>query len=171
MIDREQSCIDFILKQEGGLTEDSGGLTKFGISQRAYPQLDIRGLTEDQARAIYHDDYWRPLGCDELAAPLDLLMVDAGVNCGVSRAGKWLQEAINGELPRAPIAVDGVIGPHTMQAAAFCDVNRLAFALLNRRLFHYYCLRKSQPESFGGWVGRMADLLGVVAGGIFESCH
>ena len=43
-------CITAILTEEGGLvnhSRDPGGLTKYGISQRSYPNLDIQSLTLD----------------------------------------------------------------------------------------------------------------------------
>jgi len=51
------------LKFEGGGeisddASDAGGLTKWGISQRAYPDVDIRALTKEQAKEIYKRDYW-----------------------------------------------------------------------------------------------------------------
>jgi lysozyme family protein len=51
------------LKLEGGgeLVDDpndAGGLTKWGISQRAYPDIDIKNLTKEQAKEIYKRDYW-----------------------------------------------------------------------------------------------------------------
>ena len=54
-----QHCIDRILAEEGGQSNhpaDPGGLTKFGISQRAYPTRDIAHLT--LAEALYRRDYW-----------------------------------------------------------------------------------------------------------------
>lgn len=38
---------------------DPGGATKFGISQRANPDVDVPNLTEEQARQIYNERYWR----------------------------------------------------------------------------------------------------------------
>ena len=44
-------CIAHVLVAEGGLVndpQDPGGVTKFGISQRSYPALDIRELTPER---------------------------------------------------------------------------------------------------------------------------
>ena len=46
-----------IIESEGGerITDDPrdpGGLTKYGISQRAYPRLDIERLTRDEVIAL-----------------------------------------------------------------------------------------------------------------------
>ena len=83
-------AIAFILAEEGGLVDnpaDPGGLTKYGISKRAYPTLDIAGLTVDQAKAIYRRDYWNPLGLDaiEKYGPA-LVLFDCAVNQGTKRA-------------------------------------------------------------------------------------
>ena len=57
-------CIRHILNEEGGYVnhaKDPGGETKYGISKRAYPHLDINNLTLDEAEAIYRLDYWEPV--------------------------------------------------------------------------------------------------------------
>lgn len=68
---------------------DPGGETKYGISKRAYPKVDIKNLTLEQAKKIYHDDYWLPCDCAEmLPRPAKLLVFDCAVNQGVSVARK-----------------------------------------------------------------------------------
>ena len=77
--------MDFVLSAEGGLVDDGsdpGGLTKFGISQRAYPNLDIRELTIEGAKALYRKDYWNRFSCDKLPPGIALLVFDAAVNQG-----------------------------------------------------------------------------------------
>jgi lysozyme family protein len=56
-----ERMIQDVLKHEGGYTNhpnDSGGETKFGISKRKYPHLDIKSLSLDQAKKIYYYDYY-----------------------------------------------------------------------------------------------------------------
>ena len=48
---------------------DPGGETKWGISKRAYPDLDIRNLTKADALAIYFRDYWTACDCDNIPFP------------------------------------------------------------------------------------------------------
>ena len=115
----------FVVGHEGGYTAaaaDPGNWTggrcgagecrgtHWGISAAAYPQLDIRALTQAQAGEIYRRDYWDRAGCGRLPPPLALLVFDAAVNNGVGRAVRWLQ----GALATAP---DGVVGPVTLAAA------------------------------------------------------
>ncbi|KAB2921643.1 MAG: hypothetical protein F9K25_20090 [Candidatus Contendobacter sp.] len=105
--------IKIILKEEGGLSNhrrDPGGLTKFGISQRSYPNLDIASLTREQAIEIYHADYWNPIKGDDLPAGLDLLLLDTAVNMGVITAALLLQDALG-------VTLDGHIGPITLGRA------------------------------------------------------
>ena len=86
-----QAVIMSTLEVEGGLVDhpnDPGGLTNHGISQRAYPNLDIRALTREQAIAIYHRDYWLPLP-DTLPDGLRWMLFDVAVNHGLSVARDW----------------------------------------------------------------------------------
>lgn len=86
-------AIKFVLQWEAGYVDDSvAGATKYGISQRAYPTLNIETLTPDEAMEIYRADYWNKCGCDNLAYPWDIITFDSAVNCGVSRAMNWLAE-------------------------------------------------------------------------------
>jgi len=83
-------AFEIVIGVEGGLVDDPadpGGLTKFGISQKSYPQLDIRNLTPEQAKDIYYQDYWLAAACDHITnEALAILVFDCAVNQGVSRA-------------------------------------------------------------------------------------
>jgi hypothetical protein len=86
-------AFDFVIGREGGYNNDPrdpGGETKYGISKRSYPDLDIASLTLDDARRIYQQHYWDRVGGDELPAPLALVVFDTAVHSGVSRALKFL---------------------------------------------------------------------------------
>ena len=53
--------IGITLHHEGGYVHDPkdlGGETNFGIAKRFYPDVDIKNLTEDEAKEIYKKDYW-----------------------------------------------------------------------------------------------------------------
>ena len=91
------AAIKFVLEREGGATvtndpADPGGLTKYGISQRAHPGLDIQNLTEEQAKAIYRKVYWEDSGCDRLQWPMNLIQLDTATNMGVGRAKQFLAQ-------------------------------------------------------------------------------
>ena len=85
--------MEFVLLWEGGLSTnaaDPGGVTNWGISAKAYPDLDIVNLTKEQAIEIYERDYWSKAGCECLPQPLAFVVFNAAVNCGVGRAKRWL---------------------------------------------------------------------------------
>lgn len=70
---------------EGGYVndpQDPGGETKYGISKRAYPNVDIPQLTLDEAKAIYRRDYWNACGCDSMSWERALCAFDCAVNQG-----------------------------------------------------------------------------------------
>ena len=83
--------------------------TKFGISAAAYPAEDIANLTPEAAATIYQRDYWNRVLGDRLPPSLALLVFDAAVNNGVSRAAGWLQGTVGA-------TVDGRLGPDTLTA-------------------------------------------------------
>lgn len=96
-----EQAIKFVLRWEGGYSNnpnDPGGETNFGISKRAYPSLDIKNLTIEQAKVIYHKDYWLKAGCDQLSYPLDIIIMDTAVNCGVGKALSLLQKTHRPEV-------------------------------------------------------------------------
>jgi len=71
--------IDFVLGQEGGYVNDPndpGGETKWGISKRWNPDLDIANLTRDDAIKVYWERYWLPSGAEEIPEPVDLVFFD-----------------------------------------------------------------------------------------------
>lgn len=105
------SVIKMILVHEGGYVNhpsDPGGETKYGISKRAYPDIDIANLTEEDAEKIYYRDYWSKVKGDDLPASVACVVMDYGVNSGISRASKALQRACGIKEG------DGIIGPHTL---------------------------------------------------------
>jgi lysozyme family protein len=148
-------AVDIVIGLEGGdrLITDTGGLTKWGISQRAYPRLNIAALTRAEAEAIYKRDYWDKVRADELAHPLALFVFDAAVNQGVGRAKKMLQKAVN-QMSNADLEVDGVLGPRTMAAVSSIHPRELAVNFMTRRVMRYIIL--THFRTYGkGWLNRL----------------
>ena len=135
---------------------DPGGTTKYGISARAYPEIDIAGLTYEAARAIYFDDYWRRSRAVEMPPAIALVVFDAAVNQGVGAAGKALQRALRAAGER--VVIDGLIGSRTLAAvervAAEGGDGRLLVYLLAWRAMAYTLAKPFQL--FGrGWFNRL----------------
>lgn len=127
--------LQFTSKWEGGYVNhpnDPGGETKYGISKRAYPHLDIKNLTREDANALYYKDYWLAAGCDTLPAPLCLVAFDSAVNHGVDWSKKY-QRMSNGNFR----------------------------IMLQLRLSFYYELVKNKPKLgvfLRGWQNRWIEL-------------
>lgn len=119
--DNFMNALSIILKHEGGYVNnplDKGGETNMGISAKAFPYLDIKNLTFQDVADIYLQSYWKPSQCQYFAYPVALVVFDAAVNSGVTKASKWLQKAANAIAVKrglSPIIVDGFIGPRTIK--------------------------------------------------------
>ena len=92
-------ALPWMFKHEGGMTTDTGGLTKYGISQKAHPGIDIANLSREDAAEIYHKEYWRAIDADALPPNMRLAAFDSAVNQGVPQTKVWLKEA-NGDLQK-----------------------------------------------------------------------
>lgn len=154
--DRFEEAFDWILAAEGGFVHDPrdpGGTTKFGISKKAYPKLDIKNLTPELAAEIYERDYWDRCQCGKLPKGLDLAVFDCAVNQGPQVAATLLQAAV-GAKP------DGVIGKKTLAAAKESmerDPETLARFLAARAA--RYAHSANAPVFVRGWFKRLFLLM------------
>ena len=148
-----EDIIDDVLKREGGekITKDPsdpGGTTKYGISQRAFPDLDIEALNEQEAKQIYFEKYWVKSRAEKMPNQLKEIYFDMCVNFGRKGAVKVLQQAANSKL-RNKIEVDGGIGPATLKAIQNVSLDRVrAYRVLR---FANIVIDKPKQEKF--WVG------------------
>lgn len=136
---------------EGEYTEgigDPGGETKFGISKRAYPGEDIKGLTIMRARELYRRDYWDRIQGDQLPPWIVGQVFDAAVNSGVKQASIWLQRAV-GAHP------DGIIGAKTIATARRADPG-VAVARFNAARLQFLTDLPTWPRFGRGWARRIA---------------
>lgn len=114
VVGEEGETLDLTHDDKGNWTGGEVGVgelrgSKFGVSAKTYPTVDIAALTRDGAKAIFVRDYWQKFSCDQMPAPLGLLVVDAAYNGG--HPIQWLQLALG-------VANDGVFGPATKAAIA-----------------------------------------------------
>jgi lysozyme family protein len=149
-----------VMDLEGGAKisedpEDSGGLTKFGISLSAYPSLGrdgILSLTKTKAKDIYKNDYWLAVRCPEFPLFSRLCVFDTSVNHGLLGGSKIVQRALN-TLGNS-LVVDGQVGPRTLAAAAKADPIQLVLAILEERQRFYRSL-ENYPRFGRGWERRI----------------
>jgi len=127
-----EKSIALLFRLEGLESDDKndlGGFTRYGISQKYHPDVNVPKLTKEQAIQIYLDEYWVPPGCDELDYPMDMCMFIQAVNVGVSRAREFMENS------------DGLLG----------------FFMAN--LNHYCTRPEAQRNVFlTGWCNRLIKL-------------
>lgn len=124
-------AFDFVLLWEGNYSNDAndpGGETKYGISKRAYPNLEIKELTVADAKEIYKTDYWQKCGCDNLEYPIDIIVFDTAVNMGVGRAKIILEKSSDWK------------------------------DYLMHRIAHYADISSKNPMFLRGWINRVYSL-------------
>ena len=144
-----------VIGREGGYVndpDDPGGETKYGISKKAYPKVDIKNLTLDDAVEIYKDEYWLPAKVERLPDKLQGQYFDMVVNQGIAKSVKILQRACNGKN-KDKIEVDGKIGPNTIKAARKLESDRLRAY----RIMEYSRLAMTRPKLekyYYGWFRR-----------------
>lgn len=121
-------------RKDGGYTndpDDPGGETKWGISKKAHPDLDIETLTLPEALDIYWNEYWQPAGCEDMELPMAVAVFDTAVNCGVSKAVAWEEDSFTYK------------------------------ELLAKRVNYYASLVRHKPalnKYYKGWINRIVDL-------------
>jgi lysozyme family protein len=144
MADFQQAFLRTII-HEGGYSndpDDSGGPTQWGISSKAYPTLDVKSLTLDDAKAIYKRDYWDAIDGDKIPDQrIAEILFDAAVNHGVAGALR-MEKTVDADSTN----------PELFAAQ---------FTLERIRLYHMICKRKPEQKKFlMGWIGRALNLYG-----------
>lgn len=135
---------------------DHGGLTKYGISQASYPDVDISSLTFDGACVIWERDYWNHYGLSRIESQkiADKVMSYL-MNENPYSAVRNIQRAIN--YCGGNVVNDGQLGSRTIEA-----INSLPEGWLLDRIriegVAYYVFKvkvdKSQLEFLEGWCNR-----------------
>lgn len=158
MTDQFDIAFGRLMRHEGGFSDhsaDPGRATKYGISQRSYPDVDIAGLTIDMSREIYRRDFWAPVQRLMLPPALTYQMFDASVNSGLINAVRMLQRATG-------VTDDGKFGPKTDAAVQAVQESILLPIFLSERL--KFMTRLPTWGDFGkGWAVRIADNLRYAA--------
>ena len=186
---------EFTARWEGGFVNhpaDPGGATNYGLSLRFLRAEeidvdgdgdtdidDIRALTPQSSAELFKKYFWDKPRLGELPELVAMCVYDAGVNMGVARAVRILQDCCGRLLPaEATPAIDGWLGPVTLRAVrrvcakgtdgrtarAGTDIHAemaLCDMMLQARLDYYDELRKERPELrafYQGWQNRTNSL-------------
>ena len=139
---------------------DPGGLTKWGISQRAFPNEDIAGLHFQRAQLLAYTRYWAVVHAGSLPPALRWPVFDMAFNAGPATSTKLLQRSINlcnessgNLLPH--LVEDGDVGPITLAALKRHGAAKLTTVFEGYRAKHYITLAENSPTPFiYGWLRR-----------------
>lgn len=147
-------AFDRLMGSEGGYSDDPsdpGGETNWGISKRSYPNVDIKNLTREGAKAIYLRDFWTRINGDEMYDGVAFQVFDFAVNSGIETAIRKLQAA-------AGVADDGHWGPVSRARVAAMTESDVIMRLNAERL-RFMTKLKNWPHAGKGWANRIADNL------------
>ncbi len=150
-----REAILIVIEDEGGYVndpDDVGGETKYGISKLAYPDLDIKNVSLEDAMIIYKEDYWNRVRGDSIDdQPMANALLGCAVNIGVRRASKLMQQASGAKE-------DGVIGPMSIGCMNYevWEGARERF-IINWLKFYRrkVAVEPSRRKYFFGWVSRV----------------
>jgi len=159
MTERFNIFFDRLMGYEGGLgndPDDHGGLTKYGISKKSYPDIDIANLTLERAKEICFRDYYVPLSIEQFADNRIAWQVfDFGFNGGTVTSAVTIQRILK-------IKQDGIIGKITLKKAnLWSGKYPLYVYFMSSRIKHYIKLvdnDHSQMKFFKGWIFRAVEI-------------
>lgn len=127
----KELAITGVIRREGSeFTDDpldSGGATKYGITERVARAYGYKGqmkdLDEKTAISIYDKAYWQKQKLDDIcskSASIAEELFDTSVNMGLYFAGISLQRVLNAMNNKGQywddLKVDGIIGSKTIKA-------------------------------------------------------
>jgi lysozyme family protein len=170
------SCIQYVLDNEGGYTNDpndSGGPTNFGITQedlaewykRPVSAAEVQSMSVKTAEQIYFFNYWNPLNLGQIPSNnICTCILDTGVNQGTGTAARFAQKASNACGITPILNVDGMLGDFSMANINACNVNDFIDAYVTSVLARYQEIVTQHPTQqvfMNGWTNRANRLLSL----------
>ena len=145
-------CV-WVLKQEdstlSGVVKDLGdgqGLTRFGVGQKAHPELSQTFYTMPApgalsiAEGVYKQTYWNRFLGDQIADDgVASCLLSFSINDGTNREVRMLQQILN-------LTQDGAFGPQTLAATNAAAPQSLAAALRQAQASFYLSLAPVRPD-------------------------
>jgi lysozyme family protein len=159
-------AVSRLLKIEGGYAkrDNNAGAVNFGITERflkaiGYPKRDPKLLTQVEAIQIYQLNFWEPYLCgsinDQRIAQEYFFAI---VNAGPYRMTQDLQMAAH--RCGQPIAVDGRMGPATIQAVNAVPADKMLAAFKVELEARYKKIASVGPEyadDLASWQKRIEE--------------
>jgi lysozyme family protein len=144
-----------VIGHEGGYVDDKddrGGETKYGVSKKAYPNVDIKNLTLENAQEIYYTDYWLKSRTDVLAKDIRYIHFDSCINHGVHGALKIMQQSAGCKY------IDGIVGNETLSKAKSISIHSYAYYRL-LKFVRIVIANPSQIRFLRGWSARIENIV------------
>jgi len=143
-----------VLRFEGGYIndpDDPGGATKYGISHKSYPGVNIENLTVEQAATLYRRDYWEPLRIDLIKAQMVAnnifdFAVNAGAAASIAAARRVVGLSAFGPMSLVDVKKINAMAQDKFNAAFYAQ-----------RAAHYNNLAIKNPrlkKFLNGWLSR-----------------
>lgn len=143
-------------------TEPSGCRARFGINEDAHPEMPQEFWTgpaeqaRTQAEEVFAADYWNALKLGQVEdQAVASKIFDMAVNMGTRQASLYVQRAVNfiAEMRSrgSKVAVDGVMGPRTLEQVNAADPAMMLQELRNFSKAHYEHVAAVNPR-FAGWL-------------------
>ena len=152
-------AVNRVLEDEGSYvnnSSDPGGETKFGISKRDHPGLDIQKLTRDQAIEIFYREWWLRFRFSELRSDLSAKVFNIAILVGAKEAIEFLQRAVRAY--GLHIAEDGMLGHGTLAAVNTCSNPQAILAAFRSEAAGYFrqlaALEGRDEQFLTGWLNR-----------------
>lgn len=161
-------ALSHTLKLEGGWSDhkdDPGGQTNRGITLRTFIDAQkktiipviktdqvaaLKNIADENLQAIYFHLYWQKAYCYLFPPAIALMMFDAAVNHGPSRAIRFFQQAIIA-------GADGEIGPQTLSLYPQKTPEEILARLTEVRR-QFYLNNKQFPVFGKGWLNRLETI-------------
>lgn len=100
-----EKALNWLKPIEGGYVndpDDPGGATNKGVTQNTYntwlkkngkAAKNIKTITDEEAKAIYYNNYWLAAGCNKMSSKFAVACFDSAVNHGVGKVNDFLSAA------------------------------------------------------------------------------
>lgn len=145
---------------EGGYSNDKldlGKETKYGLTKRYYPHINIKDLTIDQAKSIYYKDYWLKNNYDKIRSnKIAEKVFHSTVHAGSHQSHIILQRALH-SVGFRDVIEDGILGNITLDSVNKSRPGYLLPALRSEIAGFYRLLianKPSQSKFRNGWLKR-----------------
>ena len=149
---------------------DSGGETNYGITKAKARECGYKGKMCDipfnTVKEIYYNEYWKKTNSGNIANfNISFLLFDFAVNAGVKNAGKILQTAINKQLGRNELKIDGIVGEKTItQLNVWCVYKKSFQSIFIAEILSYYTSLAKFNIYGKGWINRVANNINFLMG-------